>query len=142
MRSCEEQEVFFSPLISNFTSLPQYLQMKWPLLDVPGSAGLKDSRSPTPGHLVSSCFRKPPCSKLQERRGGGSSRFQPGRSLRSEPVAPHAVIQHQVVTVAQTWTLFCSYIARTAAHHTACPRHKISACVINLWCWLGSATQA
>lgn len=27
--------------------------MKWPLLDVPGSAGLKDSRSPTPGHLVS-----------------------------------------------------------------------------------------
>lgn len=32
---------------------PQYLQMKWPLLDVPGSAGLKDSRSPTPGHLVS-----------------------------------------------------------------------------------------
>lgn len=34
----------------------QYLQMKWPLLDVPGSAGLKDSRSPTPGHLVS----KPP----------------------------------------------------------------------------------
>uniref|UniRef100_A0A4W4FR80 HMG box domain-containing protein n=1 Tax=Electrophorus electricus TaxID=8005 RepID=A0A4W4FR80_ELEEL len=28
-----------------------YLQMKWPLLDVPGSAALKDSRSPTPGHL-------------------------------------------------------------------------------------------
>ncbi|KAJ8285902.1 hypothetical protein GJAV_G00032300 [Gymnothorax javanicus] len=28
-----------------------YLQMKWPLLDVPGAAGLKDSRSPTPGHL-------------------------------------------------------------------------------------------
>src|SRR4029434_7142467 len=31
----------------------QYLQMKWPMLDVPGAAGLKDSRSPTPGHLVS-----------------------------------------------------------------------------------------
>ncbi|MCI4381309.1 hypothetical protein PGIGA_G00249880 [Pangasianodon gigas] len=30
---------------------PQYLQMKWPLLDVPSSAALKDSRSPTPGHL-------------------------------------------------------------------------------------------
>uniref|UniRef100_A0A671SHF8 Transcription factor 7-like 1-A n=1 Tax=Sinocyclocheilus anshuiensis TaxID=1608454 RepID=A0A671SHF8_9TELE len=28
-----------------------YLQMKWPLLDVPGTAALKDSRSPTPGHL-------------------------------------------------------------------------------------------
>ncbi|TWW61185.1 Transcription factor 7-like 1-A HMG box transcription factor 3-A [Takifugu flavidus] len=51
MRSCEEQEDAFFSLISNFTSLPQYLQMKWPLLDVPGSAGLKDSRSPTPGHL-------------------------------------------------------------------------------------------
>lgn len=31
--------------------------MKWPLLDVPGSAGLKDSRSPTPGHLVSAGFK-------------------------------------------------------------------------------------
>ncbi|GAA6079561.1 transcription factor 7-like 1-B, partial [Tachysurus ichikawai] len=29
-----------------------YLQMKWPLLDVPSSAALKDSRSPTPGHLL------------------------------------------------------------------------------------------
>ncbi|XP_016415837.1 transcription factor 7-like 1-A [Sinocyclocheilus rhinocerous] len=29
----------------------RYLQMKWPLLDVPGTATLKDSRSPTPGHL-------------------------------------------------------------------------------------------
>ncbi|XP_062855419.1 transcription factor 7-like 1-B [Trichomycterus rosablanca] len=28
-----------------------YLQMKWPLLDIPSSAALKDSRSPTPGHL-------------------------------------------------------------------------------------------
>uniref|UniRef100_A0A3P8WGL4 Transcription factor 7 like 1 n=1 Tax=Cynoglossus semilaevis TaxID=244447 RepID=A0A3P8WGL4_CYNSE len=36
-----------------FFSYAQYLQMKWPLLDVPGSTGLKDSRSPTPGHLVS-----------------------------------------------------------------------------------------
>uniref|UniRef100_A0A3P8WLH4 Transcription factor 7 like 1 n=1 Tax=Cynoglossus semilaevis TaxID=244447 RepID=A0A3P8WLH4_CYNSE len=34
-----------------FFSYAQYLQMKWPLLDVPGSTGLKDSRSPTPGHL-------------------------------------------------------------------------------------------
>uniref|UniRef100_A0A671SG58 Transcription factor 7-like 1-A n=1 Tax=Sinocyclocheilus anshuiensis TaxID=1608454 RepID=A0A671SG58_9TELE len=36
-------DVLFCPL--------QYLQMKWPLLDVPGTAALKDSRSPTPGHL-------------------------------------------------------------------------------------------
>nr|XP_033804870.1 transcription factor 7-like 1 isoform X1 [Geotrypetes seraphini] len=28
-----------------------YLQMKWPLLDVPTSAGLKDARSPSPAHL-------------------------------------------------------------------------------------------
>lgn len=41
-----------STLLLFFSHL-QYLQMKWPLLDVPGSAGLKDSRSPTPGHLVS-----------------------------------------------------------------------------------------
>lgn len=33
-------------------SLPQYLQMKWPLLDVPAGATLKDSRSPSPAHLV------------------------------------------------------------------------------------------
>ncbi|NXS16988.1 TF7L1 factor, partial [Mystacornis crossleyi] len=32
-------------------SLPQYLQMKWPLLDVPAGATLKDSRSPSPAHL-------------------------------------------------------------------------------------------
>uniref|UniRef100_A0A8C9ZDY3 Transcription factor 7 like 1 n=1 Tax=Sander lucioperca TaxID=283035 RepID=A0A8C9ZDY3_SANLU len=43
-----------NPYISNGSLSPSartYLQMKWPLLDVPGSAGLKDSRSPTPGHL-------------------------------------------------------------------------------------------
>ncbi|MBN3271071.1 T7L1A factor, partial [Polyodon spathula] len=33
------------------TGARTYLQMKWPLLDVPGSAGLKDSRASTPGHL-------------------------------------------------------------------------------------------
>lgn len=33
-------------------SLPQYLQMKWPLLDVPTGATLKDNRSPSPAHLV------------------------------------------------------------------------------------------
>ncbi|NXW38159.1 TF7L1 factor, partial [Phaetusa simplex] len=32
-------------------ALPQYLQMKWPLLDVPAGATLKDSRSPSPAHL-------------------------------------------------------------------------------------------
>uniref|UniRef100_U3JBC2 HMG box domain-containing protein n=1 Tax=Ficedula albicollis TaxID=59894 RepID=U3JBC2_FICAL len=32
-------------------SLPQYLQMKWPLLDVPTGATLKDNRSPSPAHL-------------------------------------------------------------------------------------------
>lgn len=31
---------------------PQYLQMKWPLLDVPAGATLKDNRSPSPAHLV------------------------------------------------------------------------------------------
>ncbi|KAJ8286769.1 hypothetical protein GJAV_G00043090 [Gymnothorax javanicus] len=31
-----------------------FLPMKWPLLDIPPAAALKDSRSPTPGHLVSS----------------------------------------------------------------------------------------
>ncbi|KAM8794588.1 LOW QUALITY PROTEIN: transcription factor 7-like 1 [Eudromia elegans] len=29
-----------------------YLQMKWPLLDVPAGATLKDSRSPSPAHLA------------------------------------------------------------------------------------------
>ncbi|CAH2274990.1 transcription factor 7-like 1 [Pelobates cultripes] len=28
-----------------------YLQMKWPLLDAPSTAGLKDARSPSPAHL-------------------------------------------------------------------------------------------
>ncbi|NXT41904.1 TF7L1 factor, partial [Pelecanoides urinatrix] len=32
-------------------ALLQYLQMKWPLLDVPAGATLKDSRSPSPAHL-------------------------------------------------------------------------------------------
>uniref|UniRef100_A0A8C5J0A4 Transcription factor 7 like 1 n=1 Tax=Junco hyemalis TaxID=40217 RepID=A0A8C5J0A4_JUNHY len=32
-------------------SLPQYLQMKWPLLDVPAGATLKDRSSPSPAHL-------------------------------------------------------------------------------------------
>ncbi|XP_015196697.2 transcription factor 7-like 1-A isoform X2 [Lepisosteus oculatus] len=43
-----------NPYLSNGSLSPSartYLQMKWPLLDVPGTAGLKDSRSPTPGHL-------------------------------------------------------------------------------------------
>ncbi|KAL2099714.1 hypothetical protein ACEWY4_004108 [Coilia grayii] len=43
-----------NPYISNGSLSPSartYLQMKWPLLDVPGPATLKDSRSPTPGHL-------------------------------------------------------------------------------------------
>uniref|UniRef100_A0A8C2CKH5 Transcription factor 7 like 1a n=1 Tax=Cyprinus carpio TaxID=7962 RepID=A0A8C2CKH5_CYPCA len=43
-----------NPYLSNGSLSPStrtYLQMKWPLLDVPGTAALKDSRSPTPGHL-------------------------------------------------------------------------------------------
>uniref|UniRef100_A0A4W5NA80 Transcription factor 7 like 1 n=1 Tax=Hucho hucho TaxID=62062 RepID=A0A4W5NA80_9TELE len=43
-----------NPYLSNGALSPgarTYLQMKWPLLDVPGAAGLKDPRSPTPGHL-------------------------------------------------------------------------------------------
>ncbi|XP_062410267.1 transcription factor 7-like 1-A isoform X2 [Sardina pilchardus] len=43
-----------NPYISNGSLSPSartYLQMKWPLLDVPGAAALKDARSPTPGHL-------------------------------------------------------------------------------------------
>uniref|UniRef100_G1P190 Transcription factor 7 like 1 n=1 Tax=Myotis lucifugus TaxID=59463 RepID=G1P190_MYOLU len=34
----------------------QYLQMKWPLLDVPSSATVKDTRSPSPAHLVNLKF--------------------------------------------------------------------------------------
>ncbi|KAK2840630.1 hypothetical protein Q7C36_012209 [Tachysurus vachellii] len=44
-----------SPYLPNGALSPTartYLQMKWPLLDVPSSAALKDSRSPTPGHLI------------------------------------------------------------------------------------------
>nr|XP_006005006.1 PREDICTED: transcription factor 7-like 1 isoform X3 [Latimeria chalumnae] len=43
-----------NPYLSNGSLSPgarTYLQMKWPLLDVPGSAGLKDTRSPSPAHL-------------------------------------------------------------------------------------------
>ncbi|XP_056585643.1 transcription factor 7-like 1-B [Triplophysa dalaica] len=43
-----------NPYLTNGALSPSartYLQMKWPLLDVPGTAALKDSRSPTPGHL-------------------------------------------------------------------------------------------
>ncbi|XP_076125693.1 transcription factor 7-like 1-B isoform X3 [Alosa pseudoharengus] len=43
-----------NPYLSNGALSPSartYLPMKWPLLDVPGTAALKDSRSPTPGHL-------------------------------------------------------------------------------------------
>ncbi|KAK2508086.1 hypothetical protein MC885_005232, partial [Smutsia gigantea] len=29
-----------------------YLQMKWPLLDVPASTTVKDTRSPSPAHLL------------------------------------------------------------------------------------------
>jgi len=43
---------FISPT-SCFLSPVQYLQMKWPLLDVPSSATVKDTRSPSPAHLVS-----------------------------------------------------------------------------------------
>uniref|UniRef100_A0A8C1XZ47 Transcription factor 7 like 1b n=1 Tax=Cyprinus carpio TaxID=7962 RepID=A0A8C1XZ47_CYPCA len=43
-----------NPYLSNSALSPSartYLQMKWPLLDVPGTAALRDSRSPTPGQL-------------------------------------------------------------------------------------------
>ncbi|KAF4109678.1 transcription factor 7-like 1-B [Onychostoma macrolepis] len=43
-----------NPYLTNGALSPSartYLQMKWPLLDVPGSAALRDSRSPTPGQL-------------------------------------------------------------------------------------------
>uniref|UniRef100_A0A8B9ZD81 Transcription factor 7 like 1 n=1 Tax=Anas platyrhynchos TaxID=8839 RepID=A0A8B9ZD81_ANAPL len=44
-----------SPYLSNGALSPggarTYLQMKWPLLDVPAGATLKDSRSPSPAHL-------------------------------------------------------------------------------------------
>ncbi|XP_043103535.1 transcription factor 7-like 1-B isoform X3 [Puntigrus tetrazona] len=43
-----------NPYLSNGALSPSartYLQMKWPLLDVPGTAALRDSRSPTPGQL-------------------------------------------------------------------------------------------
>ncbi|XP_010726520.2 transcription factor 7-like 1 [Meleagris gallopavo] len=44
-----------TPYLSNGALSPggarTYLQMKWPLLDVPAGATLKDSRSPSPAHL-------------------------------------------------------------------------------------------
>ncbi|XP_051058814.1 transcription factor 7-like 1 isoform X1 [Phodopus roborovskii] len=44
-----------SPYLSNGPLSPggarTYLQMKWPLLDVPTSATVKDTRSPSPAHL-------------------------------------------------------------------------------------------
>ncbi|XP_064897224.1 transcription factor 7-like 1 isoform X3 [Columba livia] len=44
-----------SPYLANGALSPgaarTYLQMKWPLLDVPTGATLKDSRSPSPAHL-------------------------------------------------------------------------------------------
>ncbi|XP_017529789.2 transcription factor 7-like 1 [Manis javanica] len=44
-----------SPYLSNGPLSPggarTYLQMKWPLLDVPASATVKDTRSPSPAHL-------------------------------------------------------------------------------------------
>ncbi|XP_068277379.1 transcription factor 7-like 1 isoform X1 [Nyctibius grandis] len=44
-----------SPYLANGALSPAgartYLQMKWPLLDVPAGATLKDSRSPSPAHL-------------------------------------------------------------------------------------------
>ncbi|XP_068777071.1 transcription factor 7-like 1 isoform X2 [Struthio camelus] len=45
-----------SPYLSNGALSPggarTYLQMKWPLLDVPAGAALKDSRSPSPARLA------------------------------------------------------------------------------------------
>ncbi|XP_071372719.1 transcription factor 7-like 1-B isoform X2 [Centroberyx affinis] len=43
-----------NPYLANGALTPSartYLQMQWPLLDVPGTAALKDHRSPTPTHL-------------------------------------------------------------------------------------------
>lgn len=43
-----------NPYLTNGALSPSartYLQMKWPFLDVPGTAALRDSRSPTPGQL-------------------------------------------------------------------------------------------
>ncbi|TRY81599.1 hypothetical protein DNTS_030996 [Danionella cerebrum] len=36
--------------VSSVLCVCQYIQVKWPLLDVPGSAVLRDSSSPAPGH--------------------------------------------------------------------------------------------
>lgn len=35
----------------------QYLQMKWPMLDVPGTSALKDPRSTSSAHMVGVCLR-------------------------------------------------------------------------------------
>uniref|UniRef100_A0A8C5MRD7 Transcription factor 7 like 1 n=1 Tax=Leptobrachium leishanense TaxID=445787 RepID=A0A8C5MRD7_9ANUR len=37
--------------LSRCADVTQYLQMKWPILDAPSTAGLKDARSPSPAHL-------------------------------------------------------------------------------------------
>ncbi|XP_023619294.1 transcription factor 7-like 1 [Myotis lucifugus] len=47
-----------------------YLQMKWPLLDVPSSATVKDTRSPSPAHLLIQPLLPP---RSTRRSGRGSS---------------------------------------------------------------------
>uniref|UniRef100_A0A673IE57 Transcription factor 7-like 1-B n=1 Tax=Sinocyclocheilus rhinocerous TaxID=307959 RepID=A0A673IE57_9TELE len=67
-----------NPYLSNGALSPSartYLQMKWPLLDVPGTAALRDSRSPTPGLLV---------------RGGAARYVPPSLPSNKVPVVQHA----------------------------------------------------
>ncbi|TRY85475.1 hypothetical protein DNTS_008586 [Danionella cerebrum] len=62
----------------------QYLQMKWPLLDVPSPAALKDSRSPTPGHLWHSLSREEQAKyyELARKERQLHSQLYPGWSAR------------------------------------------------------------
>ncbi|RLV62416.1 hypothetical protein DV515_00019338, partial [Chloebia gouldiae] len=67
-------------------SLPQYLQMKWPLLDVPAGATLKDSRSPSPAHLVRAAPRRgvPASQHPPILRPGALGAVGAGKILRSK----------------------------------------------------------
>lgn len=130
-------------LLCDFPSLPQYLQMKWPLLDVPGSAGLKDSRSPTPGHLVSAgiktclnhcgCFTSPPHHHTEQ---STTTWLQLGFLL--PPVLATGQIYASVINLPCCWILSCRrelVIIVSLWLHNVGPSRT---CLLGCWCLFGS----
>lgn len=111
---------FVTPFSVFFPSHLQYLQMKWPLLDVPGSAGLKDSRSPTPGHLVSKSQNrtkfKPDNDKMCKR--GSSPNSWHYRSLTNTLDCCTCTLQ--------VWDVFCRFASVRASERLW---NKLSACL-------------